>query len=135
MKCQNCGHDYPSTLTRCTVCGQLTARRTRTFSDSRLIEFPRQVRVSSDSNTAASNVPAWRLEVTERVRQAKAKRTTTTVNPEHAPVNVQTRSDTGQLAQSLAQACSPRDNNPIVEAALTRVRRAKQEGPSQSFGR
>jgi uncharacterized RDD family membrane protein YckC len=128
MKCQSCGHDYPGTLTRCTVCGHLTTRRNRSFSESRLIEFPRQARLSANSNTAASNVPAWRLEVTERVRQIKAKRTTTTVDPEEGPVNVQVRPDSAEPTPSSAPPRSSRDNNPIVEAALTRVRRAKQEG-------
>jgi uncharacterized RDD family membrane protein YckC len=128
MKCQSCGHDYPSTLTRCTVCGHLTARRTRSFSDSRLIEFPRQTRVASDKSAGASNVPAWRQEVTERVRQIKAKRNTTSVNHDESPVNAQARSESAELGTALEPARSSRDNSPLVEAALTRVRRAKQEG-------
>src|SRR5262245_47544453 len=128
MKCQSCGHDYPSTLTRCTVCGHLTARRTRSFSDSRLIEFPRQARISSDKSQVASNVPAWRLEVSERVRQAKARRTT--ASPEPGAVNVMARAEAPEITPVVEQARSTRDTSPIVEAALTRVRRAQQESAS-----
>src|SRR5215471_7574809 len=104
MKCQICGHDYPSTLTRCTVCGHFTARRARSFSDSRLIEFPRQARLPSDKNQAAANVPAWRLEVSERVRQAKAKRHTPTAGIEHGAVNVIARSEASEDGPALDQA-------------------------------
>src|SRR5262249_13844655 len=130
MKCQSCGHHCPSPITRCTVCGHLTARRARSFSDSRLIEFPRQARLPSDKNHAASNVPAWRLEVSERVRQAKAKRGTPSVGVEQGAVNVMSRSEAPDLGAGLDQAQSARDMGPIVEAALTRVRPAQQKRAS-----
>src|SRR5262249_33203006 len=71
--------------------------------------------------------PAWRLEVTERVRQVKAKRSTTGVNAEEVAVNIPTRNEAPELGTSLDTVRCTRDNTPLVEAALTRVRRAKQE--------
>src|SRR5215471_11126255 len=74
MKCLGCGHDYPSTLTRCTKCGRQNPRRTRASADSRLIEFPRQPRPSVENTQTESALPAWRLELSEKVRQVKARR-------------------------------------------------------------
>jgi uncharacterized RDD family membrane protein YckC len=125
MKCQGCGHDYPSTLTRCTKCGRHTARRVRSsYSDSRLIEFPRQAR-TGDNPAPETVVPAWRAELSEKVKQIKAKR-----NSEAA---AQSDSSAFHLGDGRAPDGSDstragsREANPIVEAALTRVRRANQD--------
>ncbi|HET9531474.1 MAG TPA: RDD family protein [Blastocatellia bacterium] len=50
----------------------MTPRRAQNSSRSRLIEFPRRPQ-TSQSNTGA-NEPAWKAELTERVKAVKAKR-------------------------------------------------------------
>src|SRR5215213_3188401 len=74
MKCQECGHDYPSTITRCTRCGHMTPKKGQRSTQSRLIEFPMKTRASADGPAQEAALPAWRAEVNERVRQARARR-------------------------------------------------------------
>src|SRR5215831_19063347 len=136
MKCQGCGHDYPSTLTRCTKCGRHNPRRTRALSDSRLIEFPRQPRSAVENTQSESALPAWRLELNERVRQVKARRNGETAagSSREIPLRPETRASE---ASSLGAANPSRNSRqeseskgPIVEAALSRVRRANREAIS-----
>ena len=85
MKCQGCGHDYPSTLTRCTHCRLLNPKRAQS---SRLIEFPRKARATVEKESVSNPLPAWRQEVNERVRAAKARKNLT---PDPAPVQETTQ--------------------------------------------
>ena len=139
MICQSCGHDYPSALTRCNGCGQLTPHRMRSVgqsSQSRLIEFPRQPRRDAERDSPQPAVPSWRAEVSERVRAVKAKRI--------AEGSALQSAQTTQLAQTMSlqtaredgaasmSSSLKRSNNPLVEAALTRVRRAADNGISPS---
>src|SRR5215216_4693892 len=73
MKCQGCGHEYPNPISRCPRC-RLSSRRGSKTSDSRLIEFPRKARPVSQSEPADAALPAWRVELNERVRAIKARR-------------------------------------------------------------
>jgi len=73
MKCQNCGHEYPSTLTRCTRCKQINPTKAQK-SQSKLLEFPPRPRAIQEKEPPQAKVPAWRAEVSERVRAAKARR-------------------------------------------------------------
>jgi uncharacterized RDD family membrane protein YckC len=170
MKCQGCGHDYPSTLTRCTHCRLLNPKRAQ---NSRLIEFPRKARASVERETVQNPLPAWRQEVSEKVRAAKARRNSPTYNstPDPAPLPEATqpvadldyaeasryenqfnprtapltppartaRSYTGASsvepgAGSAAPArTASRTNDNIVEAALTRVRRATENASRASL--
>lgn len=164
MKCQGCGHDYPNTISRCPRC-RLSSRRGSTSSDSRLIEFPRKARAISQSEPAEASLPAWRVELNERVRAIKAKRgggpesetlsasVAESDDIERNAVNVrqdETRSkvrpspgrevatlaaeavrgefdQTGSSYQPARAARSTgRANTSIVEAALTRVRKASE---------
>ena len=164
MKCQGCGHDYPNTISRCPRC-RVSSRRGSKSSDSRLIEFPRKARAVSQSEPAEAELPAWRVELNERVRAIKAKRGS---NSEPEPISsnaaepgdaersaVNVRQDekrsrvrpapVREVAALAAEAArdefnppglsfqraqdarlSGRPNNSIVEAALTRVRRATE---------
>ena len=180
MKCQGCGHDYPSTLTRCTHCRLLNPKRAQS---SRLIEFPRKARASVEresAQTPQTPLPAWRQEVSEKVRAAKARRNTPTHNstshgsaaepapapeatppvadfeyseanryekqfaPRTAPSPAPARAPrpysgvTGvESASGSASAApartAPRTNDNIVEAALTRVRRATENASRASL--
>lgn len=167
MKCQGCGHDYPSTLTRCTHCRLLNPKRAQS---SRLIEFPRKARATAETESVSNPLPAWRQEVNERVRAAKARKN---ITPELAPVQETTQPvpepdyneanryekqftprtgpitapqrstrsytpassiETGAAAGAAAPARSaPRTNDTIVEAALTRVRRATENASRASL--
>lgn len=168
MECQGCGHNYPNTLSCCPKCKRLSPKRGQRFSDSRLIEFPRRARTQSKVEPAETPLPAWRAELSERVRAIKARRNVQGVEgqslntdaPQHT--DIETREDfpptrqseprsagrvsvarddrafapdshrtvISQPTESREQATNARvehkSNNHIVEAALTRVRRATE---------
>ena len=131
MKCQGCGHDYPATITRCTNCGRLTPRRNRTsISDSRLIEFPKQTRPRTNGSPGERSLPAWRAELSERVKEIKAKRQAAE-SGELAP------SGLGHVQRQTVVCATPaipapeRDLTLTVEAALARVRRGQSRQSAQ----
>lgn len=74
MKCHGCGHEFTGKSTRCPRCHRSTSRRGRSSNDSRLLEFPRRVR-QAPVETTAPVLPAWRIELNEKVRAIRAKRT------------------------------------------------------------
>lgn len=74
MKCHGCGHEFSNASTRCPRCHRAASRRGKTSTESRLLEFPRRARVSAPAETTAAPLPAWRLELNEKVRAIKAKR-------------------------------------------------------------
>jgi uncharacterized RDD family membrane protein YckC len=164
MKCQGCGHDYPNTISRCPRC-RVSGKRGSKSSDSRLIEFPRKARAVSQAEPAETSLPAWRVELNERVRAIKAKRGSNSESEPLSPnvaeasevergaVNVRqeelrskVRSAPGREVATIATEAardefntsglsfqraqdarsSGRANTSIVEAALTRVRRASE---------
>lgn len=145
MKCQGCGHDYPSTITRCTRCGQLSPKRVQKSSQSRLIEFPRKPRTTVETETSQAQLPAWRVELNERVRAARAKRSQDEASapsanelqpPDRfgddlADRDIET-ADTAPRPRVLPvednrpPAQSRKGSNTIVEAALSRARRASE---------
>jgi uncharacterized RDD family membrane protein YckC len=110
MKCKSCGHDYPGTLTRCTRCGTSNPNRIHTPSQSRLIEFPRQA--CANNSKSQTTMPAWRAELSEKVRAVKARRSSVNVDCAKA------------RAESMSGADF--DDNPVVKAALSRVQRASE---------
>jgi len=164
MKCQGCGHEYPNTISRCPRC-RLSSRRGSRSSDSRLIEFPRKARANLQSEPTGASLPAWRVELNERVKAVKARRGNSVSENEPLPVaaadlnevergkvtvrqeelrsrsrSPQTRAapiaidalqeefnqpDTGFQSTRPARSTA-RGNDSIVEAALTRVRRATE---------
>lgn len=119
MKCPVCSHVYPDTLSRCSRCGRVAPETSQPSTPkSTLIEFPL-------SRQAQTSLPDWRLELNEKVRARKARRTMEALVDE---------------AASLRQAVAPpkpvepvpdpeppaEPANPIVAAALDRVRRASE---------
>jgi len=71
--------------------------------------------------------------VTERVRQAKARRNSS-VDTNEIPVNVTPRPEAPEIAPALESGGGQaRSTSPIVEAALSRVMRAKQERTNLSM--
>src|SRR4051812_21319134 len=74
MNCQGCGHNYPNTLTRCPRCKSASNRRGQRASDSRLIEFPKKTRAAHQDEQPDASLPAWRVELNEKVRAIQARR-------------------------------------------------------------
>src|SRR5512134_2874331 len=74
MKCHGCGHEFPNTSARCPRCHRSTSRRGRTSTDSRLLEFPRRTRSAPPAEASAPPLPAWRVELNEKVRAIRANR-------------------------------------------------------------
>lgn len=115
MKCKDCGHEYPSSLPRCRKCGRITPKRSHS---STLIEFPRQPRIQVE--TPLPSQPAWRTELTEKVRAIQARRSAEASQSKgKAKAKAETRND-------VMDGPSSRDQNPVVEAALSRLRRANE---------
>ena len=153
MICQGCGHNYPSTITRCPKCRLASNRRGQRSSDSRLIEFPKKSRVAERSEQAQTALPAWRTELNEKVRAIQARRNNPALQTQtvetHQTTTLDVESTTGAAAvrqpelHSRSRATPSRERHPeplkqsssrtdqrssdtIVEAALTRVRRASE---------
>ena len=154
MNCQGCGHNYPNTLTRCPRCKMLSNRRSQRSSDSRLIEFPRKARLAEQPETNDATLPQWRQDLNEKVRAIQARRnnpamasanaaraeeaTAAVVShdgrnkgraiSETAAAILQERSARLEaFSQDGPEAQPPAKNaNPIVEKALSRVRRASE---------
>ena len=160
MKCQGCGHEYPSTSPRCSRCGELTPRRTLRSSPSRLIEFPRKARIDVEKEPSESLLPSWRKELNEKVRAVRARKSavgtdapraeTTPTQPEiRQEVQIDTRgrraepparslrtsSAVAKAAPAISPPDVPRTSNAIVEAALSRVRRATENASRASLSR
>ena len=161
MKCQGCGHEYPSTFPRCARCGELTPRRTLRSSPSRLIEFPRKTRVEVEKESSESILPSWRKELNEKVRAVRARKSAVGAEapPQVEPtspraetrqeVQVDTRGRRAEspartfrtspavarAAPAIAPSEVPRTSNAIVEAALSRVRRATENASRASLSR
>jgi uncharacterized RDD family membrane protein YckC len=74
MICHGCGHEFPNTSARCSRCHRSTSRRGRASTDSRLLEFPRRTRVAPTAEATAPPLPAWRVELNEKVRAIRANR-------------------------------------------------------------
>jgi uncharacterized RDD family membrane protein YckC len=157
MKCHGCGHEFPNTSARCPRCQRSTSRRGRTSTDSRLLEFPRRTRVAPPVESARP-LPAWRVELNEKVRAIRANRgasDSTAEQPSEEIVKspdsdarstiVSSRQDDARGSYDRntgARGASPRpessqpaaalagsgrrSSNNIVEAALTRVKRASE---------
>ncbi|HQR39534.1 MAG TPA: RDD family protein [Blastocatellia bacterium] len=119
MKCPVCSHVYPDTLSRCSRCGRVAPDQpAQPTAGSTLIEFPssRQVR---------SSLPDWRLELNEKVRAIKARRSMEALVGEATMLReVEPLPD---MEQQAPPEPDPDDHeNPIVRAALNRVRRASE---------
>lgn len=121
MKCPVCSHVYPDTLSRCSRCGRVGPEHAGTSdTPSTLIEFPTQ-------RQSRSSLPDWRIELNEKVRAIKARRSM------EAMVGEGTAARRAAMAQQEEAVAPPvpepppvaeEHANPIVTAALDRLRRA-----------
>jgi uncharacterized RDD family membrane protein YckC len=155
MNCQGCGHNYPNTLTRCPRCKMLSNKRNQRTSDSRLIEFPRKAQIPQQPAPSEAAMPQWRQDLNEKVRAIRARRDNPAMagaNPsdrvEEKPVTSsqrESRATTRPLSETATAVVRERSSridafvesgaasqpitkstNPIVEKALSRVRRASE---------
>lgn len=83
MKCIGCGHTFTNSSSRCPRCHRSTTRRGRNSRDSRLLEFPKRIGVATQAAVAAPVLPAWRVELNEKVRAIRAKKASSA--PDDAP--------------------------------------------------
>lgn len=130
----------------------LSSRRTQRANDSRLIEFPRKQRMTPEPDSTDTTLPQWRQDLNEKVRAIRARRnnpalaSATPARVEEAaaaPAYTDGREprravgDTATLlerdtriesfAKEIAEApAAITTTNPIVEKALSRVRRASE---------
>jgi uncharacterized RDD family membrane protein YckC len=163
MECQNCGRDYPGKLSVCIHCGQRATRQTQKPSQSQLLEFPYKQRMAEVKEPSKPSLPAWRVELNEKVRARKAQQEAGKLNefssnaervsdsgsPSHkkeahsftAIHNGSTSNKNGYAEKSLslddeAQALNKHaSKSRIVEQALTRAKRASENAMRASLPR
>ncbi len=163
MQCQNCGRDYPGKLSVCIHCGQRSTRQTQKPSQSQLLEFPYKQRMAEVKEPSKPSLPAWRVELNEKVRARKAQQEASKLNefssyaePVSDSVSHSHHKDTHTLSaihngsssnqngyadlnlssDDAAQAINKQANNSrIVEQALTRVKRASENAMRASLPR
>lgn len=131
MKCPVCSHVYPDTLSRCSRCGRVAPdRASASDAPSTLIEFPSQ-------RPMRASLPDWRLELNEKVRAIKARRSMEAMVGEAKAE----RRATSTIPELDAPAAPPDETsiplqeehaNPIVAAALDRLRRASANAMPQA---
>lgn len=164
MQCQNCGRDYPGKLSVCTYCGQRSTKQTQRPSRSQLLEFPYKQRMAEAKEPSKPSLPAWRVEINEKVRARKALKealqrnefssnaepvsgsNTLTLNQEAHHLSAVHKGSTpfsknGAHSDSLSpeedtQALNKHANNRrIVENAMSRVQRASENAMRASLPR
>lgn len=150
MKCVGCGHSFTNSSPRCPRCHRSTSKRGRNAKDSRLLEFPKRAGIAAQPVAAAPALPAWRLELNEKVRAIKARKASSDPIETPFPEPSLDLNQSNPVASALAderfftpvraavqrselsyQAEAPavparRSSSNIVEAALTRVKRASE---------
>jgi len=85
MKCVGCGHSFTNSSPRCPRCHRSTSKRGRNSKDSRLLEFPKRAGVATQPVVAAPALPAWRLELNEKVRAIRARKASSDSNETSSP--------------------------------------------------
>jgi uncharacterized RDD family membrane protein YckC len=164
MECQNCGRDYPGKLSLCIHCGQRATRQSQKPSHSQLLEFPYKQRMAEAKETSKPSLPAWRIELNEKVRARKAQQEASKIG-EFSP-KTESVADTGSLSvhkethnlssiPNRSNAFAKNGNNAnlsstedetqiinklanntrIVENALSRVKRASENAMRASLPR
>jgi uncharacterized RDD family membrane protein YckC len=161
MECQNCGRDYPGKLSLCIHCGQRATRQTQKPSQSQLLEFPYKQRMAEAKDSSKPSLPAWRVELNEKVRARKAQQEASKLNEFSSKtesvadsgslsVHKETHnltsvpSPTSSFAKNTSQLIQPEEapvinkmanNSRIVENALSRVKRASENAMRASLPR
>jgi uncharacterized RDD family membrane protein YckC len=161
MECQNCGRDYPGKLSLCIHCGQRATRQTQKPSQSQLLEFPYKQRMAEAKESSKPSLPAWRVELNEKVRARKAQKEASKLNEFSS--KTESVADSGLLSvhkdtHNLTSVPNPpstfakpashmasqeetqtvnkvANNSRIVENALSRVKRASENAMRASLPR
>ncbi len=145
MKCKNCGHDYFGTHRVCPRCGQNFSKVANSPSQSKLLEFPRRQLMAEQPESIKPEIPAWRLELNEKLRAIKAKKELDSLNhasteetPEVKHTPPPTPATTNAFKSTLnskPDVPKPKIVNPVVEKALRRARRANENAIRASIPR
>lgn len=164
MRCTNCGYDYPGKLVVCTKCGQRSAKQTQRTSQSQLLEFPYKHRMAEVKEPSKPALPAWRVELNEKVRAIKAQKEANKTNDpslnaatvaDSAPFSITRETQITAQSQNGSSAiksvngqthpisleaepqASNKDanNHRVVERALSRVKRASENAMRASLPR
>lgn len=162
MECKYCGRDYPGKLSLCIHCGQKATRQSQQPSQSQLLEFPYKQRMAEAKETSKPSLPAWRIELNEKVRARKAQQEASKIGEfspttegvansgslsvhkeAHNLTTIPNRSNNfakngsnGASLENDAQANQKLANNTrIVENALSRVKRASENAMRASLPR
>jgi uncharacterized RDD family membrane protein YckC len=127
MKCHGCGHEFLNKAGRCPRCHRATSKRGRPAEESRLLEFPRRPRLVTSTEPTAPSLPAWRIELNEKVRAIREKRVASNLETASAQ-GIEAAQETTRISSASNQQTAPsrRTSDSIVEAALSRVRRASE---------
>ena len=139
MKCHGCGHEFHQKSGRCPRCRRSTSKRGQAVEESRLLEFPRRPRIVTPTEIAA--LPAWRVELNEKVRAIREKRVATnlqtpTPHAEAEPTSEALQEEPPTPSEHTRQTpTARRTSDSIVEAALSRVRRASEQASRASLPR
>ena len=114
MKCPVCSYVYPDSLSRCSRCGRVAPEtQAESPAKSTLIEFPA---------TRRSSLPEWRLELNEKVRARKARRSMEALVDEATSSRQPPPVSTPVLAPEPEP--EPEPSNPILVKALNRLKAA-----------
>ncbi|MBX7222661.1 MAG: RDD family protein [Blastocatellia bacterium] len=157
MICPQCGYMQADEQIPCRRCGHIFARSSQRPSSASVVDFPGNRSNGAKANGmrgpvevhTTTNVPAWRAELSARVRQIKARRSmeaeleaamqehqkslpppappVITVTPEivePAPVELTIEAVTPEMVED------EKGDNPIVRAMLNRVKRASENSKS-----
>ena len=129
MKCVGCGHSFTNSSPRCPRCHRSTSKRGRNSKDSRLLEFPKHAGVATQPVVAAPALPAWRLELNEKVRAIKARKASS--DPSETPFLEPTPSLDLSHSTSVASALADEGFVTPVRAAVQRSEMSYQaEAPA-----
>lgn len=136
MKCHGCGHEFHQKSGRCPRCRRSTSKRDKVSEESRLLEFPRRPRLVAPTEPAALALPAWRMELSEKVRAIREKRETSNLQTESG-LSTSALQEEPRPPVEPGQQTAPvrRTSDSIVEAALSRVRRASEQASRAALPR
>lgn len=129
MNCSRCGHDYPSTSVRCTWCGHIVIKESSSVVNSRLIEFPQRARMPEKKQQRSEQLPAWRLELSEKVRARKAQQAA----EETSSTPLESRSPNSEIQAPDSRLQIPNDEpeticrDPRATRAIERAQRASEK--------
>lgn len=161
MICTQCGYMQADDQIPCRRCGGVFGRSAQRQATGSILDFPGSPRSGNGKPTAgrgpmevhtSPNVPAWRAELSARVRQIKARRSMEAEleaamlehqhqksNPPGSTPVITVKAEEPELPPAISLEIEPdpqpagpdeKNENPIVRAMLDRVKRASEQSRS-----